>query len=328
MARLRLSLALTRNARTRPLLEGRIGADGIELVTTPLAPSEMFWRQLKFAEFDASEMSIASLTIATAHAPTAWIALPVFTTRVFFHTDIIVRAGAGIRAPQDLRGKRIGVPEYQQTRAVWVRGALQHAFGVAPHDLRWFMERTVERSHGGATAFVPPPGIDLTYVPPERDLGAMLLAGDLDAAVHHFSERNLVDRALVDLRGRAEVVRLFPDPAAEARRYYAATAIYPINHCLVVRRRIVERHPWVARSLYDALLAAKAAGAARAEQLLGPARETGLLDAGALACDPMPYGIEASRAVLETLMGYLVEQGLTPRRVALDEVFFPEAFAW
>jgi len=324
--KLRLSAALTINDRTRPILDGRVTLDDFDLITTGLFPSVLFWRQLKFSEFDVSEMSLSSLTIATSHGPTEWAAIPVFPTRVFFHTDMIVRADAGIAVPADLRGKRVGVPEYQQTRAVWVRGALQHEYGVAPHEIRWFMERTPEISHGGSTGFAAPPGIDLTYVPPDKDLGSMLLSGELDAAVHHFSSKTLVDRALTDLTGRAEVRHLFGDTAAEAARYYAATGIYPINHCVVIRRALAQRHPELVLPLYQAFAQAKALVDARRDALLAPARETGVLPAEArtaLAHDPLAYGIRQPRGVLETLTAYLVEQGLTKRRVALDEIFLP-----
>ena len=326
MSDLRLSFGLSSNPRTWPLIQRRVAPQGIDPVVTVLHPSELFWRQLKFAEFDVSEMSLSSLTIATSHGPTEWAALPVFPTRVFFHTDMIVRAGGGIAVPADLRGKRVGVPEYQQTRAVWVRGALQHEFGVAPHEIRWFMERTPEISHGGSTGFAAPPGIDLTYVPPDRDLGSMLLAGELDAAVHHFSSKTLVDRALTDLRGCAAIRHLFPDTAAEAHRYYAATGIYPINHCVVIRRALAQRHPELILPLYRAFAQAKALADARRDALLAPLRETGVLPPDArtaLAHDPMAYGIREPRGVLETLTAYLAEQGLTKRRVALDEIFLP-----
>ncbi len=298
----------------------------IDLRATGLSPSEMFWRQLKFGEFDVSEMSLASLMIATAHGPTDWVAIPVFTMRQFFHTTVLVRSDAGIAEPADLRGKRVGVAEFQQTRAVWARAALASEFGVGVRDVSWFMERTVERSHGGATGFTPPPGVRLAYIPPTTDIGEMLLRGELDATLYYYAQRNLVDRALTDLRGRPEVRPLFPDPAAEGRRYYAKTGIFPINHCVVIRRSLLERWPWVALNLYDAFVAAKELGTRERIGALEGHFELGLLDralAPALAADPYPYGLRAAGTVLETLSAALVDQGLTERRVALDELFAP-----
>src|SRR6202158_3588585 len=152
-SRLELSIALSDNERTRPLPEGLVVPQGIKLVPTMVHPSEMFWRQLKFAEFDVSEMSMSSLVISTARGPTPWVALPVFTTREFFHTRILVRSDAGIAAPADLSGKRVGVPEYQQPAAIWGRGTLENEFGVRPRDIEFFMERVADKSHGGATGF-------------------------------------------------------------------------------------------------------------------------------------------------------------------------------
>src|SRR5688572_3554829 len=170
-AKLKLSIALSENENTRAVLDGGIVPDGIKLYPTALHPSEMFWRQLKFAEFDVSEMSMSSLTIATSQAQTQWVALPVFTTREFFHLRILVRAAAGIQAPADLKGKRVGVPEYQQTAAIWGRGVLQHEFGVHPREMEFFMERTPETSHGGSTGFKPPEGVTVRFIPPITNIG-------------------------------------------------------------------------------------------------------------------------------------------------------------
>ena len=324
MPQIELSVALTVNPRTEPILRGEVAPEGITFIASPLFPSEIFWRQLKFGDFDVSEMSLASLLIATSHGPTDWVALPVFTSRRFYHTEVLVRADAGIREPRDLRGRRVGVPEYQQTAAVWARGVLQHAFGVEPQSIDWYMERTVERSHGGATGFTPPPSVRLTYLRPETDIATALLAGELDATLRYYNKPNMVDRALANLDGRAEIAPLFADPATEGRRYYAETGVYPINHCVVVRRTMLERHRWIALNVYKAFVAAKDRVAAHGDAFLAPYREVGAIDpttARELAIDPMPYGIRSSRLVLETIARYLTEQGLTARTVALDEIF-------
>jgi len=322
--RLDLSVALSDNPNTRPLLDGRVEAEGLRLVASAVHPSEMFWRQLRFGEFDVSEMSMSSLLIATARGPTAWVALPVFTTREFFHTRILVRTDAGIAAPADLAGKRVGVPEYQQTAAIWGRGVLSHEFGVAPKDIEWFMERPPDRSHGGATGFVPPPSVRLNQIPPATNIGEMLVRGELDATLLYLTHRNLVDRSRIDLASHPQVRPLFADRAAEARRYYAKTGLYPINHSVVVRRTVLERHPWIALNLFSAFVAAKAEVARCGSDYLGPFLATGLLAGDvprALAADPMAYGVKAARPVLETIAQEVHEQGLTDRRVALEEIF-------
>jgi 4,5-dihydroxyphthalate decarboxylase len=325
-ATLELSLALSDNPNTRPLIDGHVEAEGIRLIPTAVHPSEMFWRQLRFGEFDVSEMSMSSLLIATARGPTPWVALPVFTTREFFHTRILVRSEAGISAPADLRGKRVGVPEYQQTAAIWGRGVLQHEFGVHAREIEWFMERGADKSHGGATGFAAPAGVRVNQIPPSTNIGEMLLAGALDATLLYLTNRNLVDRSRIDLSADARVRPLFADRAAEGRRYYTKTGIYPINHTVVVRRALLERHPWIALNVYSAFAAARERLARQADAFLEPYLHTGVLgdDAKrALARDPMAYGVKAARPVLETIAQYVHEQGLTERRVALDEIFAP-----
>jgi len=320
-----LSIALSDNERTRPLLEGEVAPQGIRLVPTMIHPSEMFWRQLRFAEFDVSEMSMSSLIISIARGERSWVALPVFTMRKFFHTSIIVRNDSGIASPADLRGKRIGVPEYQQTWAIWARGVLQHEFGVAPREIEWYMERNPDRSHGGATGFRAPEGVRVNQIPPSDNIGAMLLRGGLDGALHYLVDKNLVDRSTVDIS--AVTHTLFADPAAEGRRFYAKTGLYPINHGVVMRRSLHERHPWIALNLYSAFLAAKERIARAASSHLAWYFETGLVDGAVERTlqekDPLAYGVKSSRTVLETIARYVHEQGLCPRRVELEEIFVP-----
>src|SRR5262249_10648465 len=269
-SRLELGIALSDNPNTRPLIDGEVQAEGIGLTTTTLHPSEMFWRQLRFAEFDVSEMSMSSLLIATARGPTPWVALPVFTTREFFHTRILVRREAGIASPADLRGKRVGVPEYQQTAAIWSRGVLQHEFGVHAREIEWFMERPPDRSHGGATGFAPPAGVRFNQIPPSTDIGNMLVAGELDATLLYLTNPNLVDRSRLDLNAHPSIRPLFADRAAEGRRYFAKTGLYQINHTVVVRRSLLERHPWIALNLFSAFAAARTAVLRRANEAFHP----------------------------------------------------------
>jgi 4,5-dihydroxyphthalate decarboxylase len=322
---LELSIALSDNERTRPLLEGRVAPQGIKLVPTMVHPSEMFWRQLRFGEFDISEMSMSSLIIATSRGETPWVAIPVFTMRKFFHTSIVVRNDSGITSPTQLRGKRIGVPEYQQTWAIWSRGILQHEFGVHAREIEWFMERNPDKSHGGATGFKAPEGVTVNQIPPTTNMGEMLLSGELDGAIHYLPEKNLVDRSRVDISAATRY--LFPDPAAEGRRYFAKTGLYPINHGVVIRRSLLEKHPWIALNLYSAFVAAKEEIARSAASHLHWYFESGLLDGNVertlAANDPLAYGVKASRPVLETIVRYVHEQGLCARRVELKELFAP-----
>lgn len=323
--KLELSIALSENENTRGVLDGSFQPDAITLRATALHPSEMFWRQLKFAEFDVSEMSMSSLTIATSKAPTEWVAIPVFTTREFFHLRILVRPAAGIEKPADLKGKRVGVPEYQQTAAIWGRGVLQHEFGVHPRDMTFFMERTPETSHGGATGFKAPDGVTVHQIPATTNIGEMMAKGELDATLLYLTHANLVDRSRIDLSKDSRVKPLF-DRAAEGKRYFAKTGIYQINHGMVIRRSIHERYPWAALNIYNAFARARADVIKTRDDALHRHYEPGLIGDDvrrALATDTMAYGVNGNRKVLETITQYVHEQGLSQRRVGLEEMFAP-----
>ena len=326
METLTLSIALSDNERTRPLAQGRFQPQGVRLIPTVVHPSEMFWRQLKYRDFDISEMSLSSLFIATARGDRNWVALPIYTSRTFFHTNILVRADRGILRPEDLRGKRVGVPEYQQTAALWSRGILEHEFGVSARDIEWYMERGPDKSHGGATGFSPPEGVRLTQIAPSTNIGEMLVRGELDATLLYLNNRNLVDRSTLDLDTVEVIQPLFKDKQAETRRYFAKTGIYPINHTVVIKRELHERHPWLALNIYHAFVAAKKDVERETAETMQSYFDTGLVDpAGqkALQADPKAYGMKASRKVIETIAGFVHEQGLTDRRVAVEELFAP-----
>ncbi len=320
---LELAGALTSGPMTDAVFAGQVQAQGMTVVWTRLHPSEMFWRQLRFAEFDISEMSMSSLLISIDRGDDRWVAIPVFTTREFFHTWTLVRRDAGVESPSDLAGKRVGVPEYQQTAAVWARGALQHEFGVTPADVEWFMERPPGRSHGGATGFAPPDGVKLSYLDAETDIGTAMLSGDLDATLLYLREPNLVDRSRVDLEADATVRPLFADRLGEGVRYHRATGLLPVNHTVVVRRELAERHPWVVLNLYDMFVEAKRSFIARASLSVEPWSRLGMLGGAedAMRVDPRPYGIAGQGDVLGTLARYSHEQGLTSREIHVEEVF-------
>jgi 4,5-dihydroxyphthalate decarboxylase len=319
---LRLSIGITNNPRTWPILDGTVKVDGIDLIPTVLHPSELFWRQLHFAEFALSEMSVSSFMIVTGLGDQRFVGVPIYTTRRFYHTAILVRRKAGIETPADLKGKRVGVPEYQQTAALWARGVLQHEFGVQPKEMEFWMERTPDKSHGGATGFKPPPGVTVNQIPADRSMGSMLLAGELDAALHYLSGNNLVDRSRADLINNPDFKYLFPDSVAEGIRYFRKTGIYPINHQAVVRRDVYEKDPWVAQNLLKAFVAANDVANQRRQQHVEYHLAAGLLS-GDAKTPIVRHGIKANRHVIETIAQYSLEQGLTKRLIKLDEIYAP-----
>lgn len=321
---IQLSIGMPNNPRTWALLNGRVKADGIDLIPSVVHPSELFWRQLRFADFDVSEMSFSSLLIAISQGDDRWVGIPIFTTRRFFHTGMYVRRDSGIEKPEDLKGKRVGVPEYQQTAALWNRGILKHEFGVDQTEMEFWMERTPDHSHGGATGFKPPPGVTINQIPPEKSLGSMMVSGELDAALHYVLDNNLVDRSRIDLATHQETRYLFDDPVAEGARYFRKTGIFPINHGMAIRRELAERHPWIILNLLKAFRASAAVADRQRMEHVDYHLRTGLISqeaAEALKSTIVEHGIAANRHTLETAAQYSFEQGLTPRQLGLDEVF-------
>jgi 4,5-dihydroxyphthalate decarboxylase len=321
-----IKLGVTENPRTRPVIDGRATPESIKLATTVLHPSELFFRQLHHAEFDAAEMSMSSLMMMLSRGDQRFIGLPVFTMRHFFHTHILVRRDSGIRRPADLKGKRVGVPEYQQTGALWIRGVLQHEFGVLPQDIEFWMERTPSQSHASAVGFKPPPGVTINQIPPNKGIGSMMVAGELDASMYYIRASNMVDRSTEDLEGHPEIRPLFEDEAAECVRYYRKSGIYPINHGMVIKRDLAAQHPWIVNSLLKAFVDANDIADRERMEHVAYHLETGTVPAQyrqALATPLLKHGIAANRHILETAATYSHEQGLTPRLLSLDEIFAP-----
>ena len=321
---IQLSIGMASNPRTSPIFDGTVKPDGIELIPSPVHPSELFWRQLRFAEFDVSEMSFSSLMMSLAGGDERWVGLPVFTTRRFFHTGVLVRRDRGIESPADLKGKQVGVPEYQQTAALWTRGILQHEFGVEPKEMTFWMERVPDLSHGGAVGFKAPPGVVINQIPIEKNIGSMMLSGELDATLMYIVDPNLVDRSTADLWHHPDIKPLFPDPQAEGVRYYQKTGLYPINHGMVMKREIAEKHPWAVLNVLKAFEKANALADRLRMEHTELYVEAGLLPGNAKEALESPllrHGIVANRKVLETAAEYSHEQGLTPRLMKLNEVF-------
>ena len=314
-------------------MNGTVQLDGFEIVPTYSHPSETFWRQLKYQEFDVAEMSMSSYFIARSRGM-EMIALPVFPNRRFFHAEQSYHVDSGIHEPSDLVGKRIGVGEYQQTAALWTRGVLEHDFGVSQYKVHWYMERTEELSHGGATGFSPPPGISFHRIPPEKSLATMLVHHEIDVAPiggHLTRAVNVIDRS-THMRGSegdwSKVKPLFPNEIAEARRFVSEHGFVPVNHTYIVREDVYRRNRGLAGELYRAFLSAKSHAAKtladRIPAALVFATEYLAMTGEILGEDPFPYGVAANRRMLDTIIDYSHEQGLTPRRMNIEELFASE----
>ena len=316
MADLRLTFACGPYDRTQALRDGSIKPEGIDLTYITQQPAEIFWRMLQFREFDASEMSLSNYTSLVSGGDAPFVAIPVFPSRVFRHGYFFINTTKTIRAPADLRGKRGGVPEYSMTAAVYMRGLLQHEYGVKPSDVEWVQGRADRLGRA------LPKDVRLTQAPPGTELGDLLERGEIDFLM-------TANNPLSFRRGAPTVRRLFPNYRELEQDYYRRTKIYPIMHTVVIRRDIYERHPWVALNLYEALVAAKE----RCYRLL---LETGSPKASFAWLQPLieeeqaiigpdwyPYGIAQNRPTIEALLQYTHEHGLTDRRLAFEELFAP-----
>ena len=316
---LTLTLACGDYDRTLPLRTGAVRPDGVELKVLALEPEEMFYRMARLRDFDVAEFSLATYTVLRGRGEPL-VAIPVFPSFAFRHSAIFVRADAGIREPRDLVGKRVGVPKYHMTAAVWVRGILEDEYGVSPSDLRWF-----EGGEGVAVKEVDvtlPPGLRHQMVPGDRTLGHLLASGDLDAFI---GARRPAGAASAG--EPASVRRLFPDFRRVERAYFEKTGIFPIMHTVVLKEELAREHPWLPRALYEAFVEAKRLAYRRLADtaalpyllpwLVAEVEETRAL----MGDDPFPYGVSRNRKTVETLAGYSFRQGLAPRRLAVEELF-------
>jgi 4,5-dihydroxyphthalate decarboxylase len=312
MTKLKLTLACGRYDRTQPLIDGRVEVEGVDLTFLPLRPGETFWRMLNHGEFDVSEMSLSSYTILRSEGDTRFIAVPVFPSRVFRHSAVYLRADSTIAAPADLKGKRVGVADYQMTAAVWARGFLSDDYGVRPQDVHWVIGRPVR-------TIKPPPNIACEFMRRDTTLEAMLERGEIDALISVMIPPTL----------GGSVRRLFAEPRQVERDYYRRTGIFPIMHTFVLKTALYEANPWLAISFYRAFCRAR--DIAYYWMYDTDALTVGLpwvideVETTRKIFGPQiwDYSIEGSRPTLEALVRHLDEQKLTRRPMKVEELFVP-----
>jgi 4,5-dihydroxyphthalate decarboxylase len=316
MGRLSLSLACGAYDRVRPILEGIVPVEGVDLIPLKVMPaSELFWRLIRHEEFDIAEMSLSNYVMERSRGIDRFMAIPVFPHRAFRHSSLWVRSDAGIDRPEDLAGRRIGIPEYSMTMMLFVRGLLQHEYGVTPAQVTWVRARPERADY-------EPPSVPIEDAPPGTSLDALLLDGRVDAIV--------TTRVPSAARGEAPLVRrLVADPRAAEAAYLRRTGIFPIMHAIVMRREVYQANRWLATNLVQAFEKAKeiAYGWLHESQpycsLPWLAQE---LESqwDVFGGDPFPYGIEPNRRTLEAATSWSFEQGLSPRQVSVEELFAPE----
>lgn len=323
MATLRLSAAFWNYDRTMPLVDGRVRVDGCELLVEILRPEITFARAFGQADFDVCELSFSNSVTAISKGGFPYALVPVFPSRAFRHSAIFVRTDRGIDRPEDLRGRIVGLQEYDMTAAVVVRGMLRDAHGVEPRDIRWRVGDAERTKPLEFPVGRPPTGVDIELLPPGRTLDSRLMEGELDA--------------MISLRpppaftaGSPTVRRLFPDPTAAEQTWYREFRIFPIMHALGVRHSLVKQHPDLPGRLFRAFAAAKALALAELDVIQAPKvtlpwPHQALAEARALmGDDPWPYGLAANRHVIEAQLRWSRSDGLQARPVTIDELFAPD----
>jgi 4,5-dihydroxyphthalate decarboxylase len=326
MRKIQLTLACEQYDRTDALREGRVQPDGIDLVYLALSPQETFWRMLRHLEFDAAEMSLSAWSVAKSRGEDRIIAIPVFTSREFRHSAMYINVNSGIGKPQDLRGKKIGVPEYMLTAVVWARGILQNEYGVTPSEVTWMTGGQEEPGREERITLKKPRNVTIEPIPQGQTLSAMLDQGEIDAVITPLLPS-------VYARRSPRVRRLFPDFRKVEREYYQRTGIFPIMHTVCVKRSLYESHPWIAQSLYKgfrqsldiALAKLYDTNALRVSLpwVVAEAEESERIFAEG---NFWPYGLELNRKTIQTLLDYLKQQELLEREVKIEELFAPNTF--
>jgi 4,5-dihydroxyphthalate decarboxylase len=324
MAKLQLSVAMGDYDRTRALVDGRVLIDGVDPVFMLLNPEEMFFRSMRSQDFDITELSFSSYLVKHARGECPYIAVPAFLSRAFRHTSIYVRKDR-VKKPEDLKGKRIGLPEYQLTANVWARAILQEDFGVRPSDVTWVRGGIDTPGRPEKIKLQLPPDVNVESAPEGSTISELLDRGEIDGFI---GPRPPSRTALKN----PNIGWLFDDPTAVAKDYYRRTGVFPIMHVAAIRKELAERHPWLPGAVFKAFTQAKAAALELlsdtsatkvtlpfVEEQLKAARET-------MGEDYWSYGVAPARKTLEAFVRAHHSQGLSARQVPVEELFHPSTY--
>ncbi|MGE4242440.1 ABC transporter substrate-binding protein [Ramlibacter sp.] len=325
MAKLQLSVAMGNYDRTRALYDGTVQIDGVDPVYMLLNPEEMFFRAMRSRDFDIAELSFSSYLVKHSRGECPYIAVPVFLSRAFRHTSLYARRDR-IHRPEDLKGKRIGLPEYQLTANVWARAILQDDHGVRPEDVTWVRGGIDQPGRPEKIALQLPPGVRVEVAPEGTTISQMLDRGEIDG----FMAPRPPSRHV--LQSNPDVRWLFDDPTAAAKDYYKRTGVFPIMHVVGIRKELAAQHPWLPGAVFKAFSQSKAAALELledtsatkvtlpfVEEQLKAARDT-------LGEDFWSYGVAPARRTLETFVRHHHLQGLSPREVPVEEIFHPSTY--
>ena len=336
---LELTIAFSKNPRLIPLSEGAVRPENIKLNFVESHPAELFYRNLKYDEFDVSEMSISDFLIAREKrngSKWQWTGLPIFLLKAFMWLQMYVNTESKVKTAGDLKGKRVGVPDYQMTAALWMRVVLKELYGISPQDILWYIGRTKDASHGVLLGLDkdPPPGVTLNWLNERQTFDVMLDRGEIDAAygfLPHYGRgtQNFIniDRyGGTPIEGNPRIRRLFPDGGRQIiTEYYRKTGVMPTNHMVIVQNRILREHPWVALEIYKAFQRSKDVAFDRSRAV-----GSGYLffvdscfreQARMFGDDPYPLGLRENRKMLEILFRSSHEEGLTRRLARIEDIF-------
>ncbi len=322
MNKLQLSVAIGNYDRMRPLVDGDVQIDGVDPVFMLHDPEEIFFRAFRHADFDITELSMSSYTVKTANGDCPYIGVPVFPSRAFRHSSIYVRTDRGINTPADLKGKRVGVPEYQLTANVWVRLFLEEDYGLKPKDVTWYRGGYEEVGRVEKINLNLTDGVQVHNIPADETLSNMLATGELDAVIGPRAPSCFTN-------GNPNVGYLFTDPMAEAKAWYERTGLFPIMHLLGIRKTLVEQHPWLPFSVFKAFEKSKQEALVRltdtsATKVTLPFVEDQLRAARLLmGHDFWSYGFAENRHTLERFLKQHHAEGLSSRLVTPEEMFHP-----
>lgn len=310
--------------RTRALFDGRVQIDGVDPIYMLLNPEEMFFRAMRSMDFDIAELSFSSYLVKHSKGDCPYIAIPVFLSRAFRHTSIYVRKDR-IKKPEDLKGKRVGLPEYQLTANVWARAILQDDFGVWPEDVTWVRGGIDTPGRPEKIKLQLPANVTVEAAPEGKTISELLDQGDIDGFI---GPRPPSRSALAN----PNIGWLFDDPTAVAKDYYRRTGVFPIMHVVGIRKELAAQHPWLPGAVFKAFTQSKAAALALlsdtsatkvtlpfVEEQLKAARET-------MGEDYWSYGVAPALKTLETFVRHHHSQGLSARLMSVDELFHPATY--
>ncbi len=318
---LELSLGCCNYDRTRAIFDGRVQAEGCSLIPLALEPEEIFHRAFRGQEFDICEMSLSSHTLNIAKGTADYVAVPAFLSRAFRHSGIYVRTDRGIETPADLKGKKVGIPEYQITANVWIRGMLLDEYGVRPHDIKWRRGGLEQPGRRERSPINLPAGIEVEQISDDFTLSQQLDSGDLDAVFGAKAPSCF-------LNGSGKVRRLFADYRSAEQSYFAKTRIFPTMHVVGIRKTLVDKHPWLPVSIFKAFIEAKRLATEDLKQVghLAVTLPWSVAELEATKAlmgeDYWSYGLAANRHVIDTFTRYHHEQGISPRLVDAEELFY------